>query len=420
MTACTSKEESVWKQHLEKQASTASQLHSECHDYYHAIRSTVSLDITPTCAATYYAQSQVRDMHTRRGGVDDLGVQVIIKNTLAVEEDSPPKPTVPQPVKRSHSVLSTSHIPVLSPKRNDRARLETALYDIWTKELLPYPGLPYRRSESAMRVLPHAVMRKISMGSITSTFSKRSASYSTTSHHSRMEEINNSIASRDSRSRLKRAKMPSRVEEASRIPSPAMVDRPATAPQPPAVDFHTAPTAFLPPDFNLDMPIVVKKRELARPVSLESSNPVASPKRPEAIPISTDAKTTPVPESTRSTSGATLVPLLARSSNPFRRRSMSVQKAEKIPLTKEISAMVKEQNIALAARVAATPFADPEPAVNMIGQQVDGHTDPKKPAGSRNTAGRVAKEGNREHEKMSKSLGLRDRSRMKIRRLFMV
>lgn len=71
----------------------------------------------------------------------------------------------------------TNRIPVLAPSRADRIRLETLLADVWTREILPYPGMTSRaRSEHLVRASASSMMRKLSVASIASNFTKRSGS----------------------------------------------------------------------------------------------------------------------------------------------------------------------------------------------------------------------------------------------------
>lgn len=56
-------------------------------------------------------------------------------------------------------------------------RLEALLNDVWTRDTLPFPGMTSRiRTEHIVRNSAHSMMRKLSVASITSNFSKRSAS----------------------------------------------------------------------------------------------------------------------------------------------------------------------------------------------------------------------------------------------------
>lgn len=98
--------------------------------------------------------------------------QVIIKNTNAFKETASCAS-----INRSQSLLTTNRIPVLAPARADRIRLEALLADVWTREILPYPGMTSRaRSEHLVRASASSMMRKLSVASITSNFTKRSGS----------------------------------------------------------------------------------------------------------------------------------------------------------------------------------------------------------------------------------------------------
>lgn len=101
--------------------------------------------------------------------------QVIIKNTSALRDGiSSSSHAV---VNRSQSLLTTNRIPVLAPSRSDRIRLERILADVWTRDKLPYPAMTGRsRGEHLVRSSASSMMRKLSVASITSNFSKRSGS----------------------------------------------------------------------------------------------------------------------------------------------------------------------------------------------------------------------------------------------------
>lgn len=71
----------------------------------------------------------------------------------------------------------TNRIPVLATSRGERVRLETMLSDVWTRDALPFPGMFSRpRNEHPIRASASSMMRKLSVVSIASNFSKRSAS----------------------------------------------------------------------------------------------------------------------------------------------------------------------------------------------------------------------------------------------------
>jgi hypothetical protein len=100
--------------------------------------------------------------------------QVIIKNTSALKENTHTSTTT---INRSQSLLSTNRIPVLAPSRAERARLESLISDIWSRAILPFPGMTGRvRGEHLVRASASSMMRKLSVASIASNFTKRSGS----------------------------------------------------------------------------------------------------------------------------------------------------------------------------------------------------------------------------------------------------
>lgn len=101
---------------------------------------------------------------------------VIVRNTSVEKEATSSSNTT---ISRTQSLLATKgRIPVLAPSRGDRARLEALLSDVWTREVLPFPGMTTRaRNEHIIRTSAQSMIRKLSVTSITSTFTKRSASF---------------------------------------------------------------------------------------------------------------------------------------------------------------------------------------------------------------------------------------------------
>ncbi|KAL8981066.1 MAG: hypothetical protein Q9205_004030, partial [Flavoplaca limonia] len=97
------------------------------------------------------------------------GAQVIIRNTTAVKED---KEGVSHSLGRSKSMMTASRVPILAPKRIERARMESSLADVWSRDRLPFPGI----KDNHIRASASSMMRKISRASFSSTFSKISSS----------------------------------------------------------------------------------------------------------------------------------------------------------------------------------------------------------------------------------------------------
>lgn len=81
-------------------------------------------------------------------------------------------------------------MPVLAPPRSERARLEALLTDVWSRETLPFPGMPTRsRSEHLVRTSASSMIRKLSVASITNSFAKRSGSVSRKASKSTNDEM---------------------------------------------------------------------------------------------------------------------------------------------------------------------------------------------------------------------------------------
>ena len=186
--------------------------------------------------------------------------QAIIKNTQAQKIPEAGQSTISLPVARSQSHLSTNHIPTLAPRRAERIRLETALSDVWTKDILPFPGMTPRRAENPIRASANSVMRKLSMASIASNFSKRSPSYSSLGHNRSEESFRTT----------------GRSSQQGGKNHATHVDK---RPCPTVVDFHNSPAAFLPTDFELQDRPSDRHRRLGNRAGLNERSSERSVKR---------------------------------------------------------------------------------------------------------------------------------------------
>ena len=227
----------------------------------------VSLDIEPLGPVFGHADSLVRRMSVHRAatlGAKTNLTQVIIKNTQAQKPLESPPTFSPGVVTRSQSLLSSNYIPTLAPRRAERIRLETALEEVWTKDILPFPGISNRRVENQIRASANSVMRKLSMASIASNFSRRSPSFSSMSNI-RSED------SHDSRAHIVSQGNPRTAPVSNRQPAPAVVN------------FHNAPAAFLPTDFELqDLRPSSRRRRLSNHAGgAERSTEKPTPARPK-------------------------------------------------------------------------------------------------------------------------------------------
>jgi hypothetical protein len=269
LSACSPQEEYVWKTQLRDRIVCETHNFVEGQSSMQDMFSSLSLDIKSLGPVFGHADSLVRRMSVHRAatlGAKNNTSQVIIKNTQAQKSLEAPPTFSSSTVTRSQSLMSAHHVPTLAPRRAERIRLETTLEDVWTKDMLPFPGMSNRRVETQIRASANSVMRKLSMASIASNFSRRSPSFSSMSN-TRSEDSFGSRVHKMSQGNL-------RARSANdRRPAPAVVD------------FHTAPAAFLPTDFELEdaRPSSRRRRLANRAVGNERSSDKNTPGRPKRV-----------------------------------------------------------------------------------------------------------------------------------------
>jgi hypothetical protein len=269
LSACSPQEEDIWKTQLRKRIVCETHDYVEGQSYMQEMFSSLSLDIKSLGPVFGHANSLVRRMSVHRAatlGAKTNTSQVIIKNTQAQKLPDAPPTFSPSTVARSQSLMSANHVPILAPRRAERIRLEAILEDVWTKDVLPFPGMTNRRVENQIRASANSVMRKLSMASIASNFSRRSPSFSSMSN-TRSDDSFGSRVHKVSQGNL-------RARSATdRRPAPAVVD------------FHTAPAAFLPTDFELEdaRPSSRRRRLANRAVGNERSSDKSTPARPKRV-----------------------------------------------------------------------------------------------------------------------------------------
>ncbi|UKZ77861.1 hypothetical protein TrVFT333_005587 [Trichoderma virens FT-333] len=175
MTACTSKEETEWRARLSRPARDGQGVKSP------DVFSTIHMNIKSLGAIFGKQGTLVRRISIQRattvGAAKSPLCQVILRNTNVLR-DHGGNASATLAINRSQSLLTTTtRIPVLAPPRGERARLEAILADVWSREVLPFPGMTMKsRSENLVRSSASTVMRKLSVASFASTFTKRSAS----------------------------------------------------------------------------------------------------------------------------------------------------------------------------------------------------------------------------------------------------
>lgn len=253
LTACSAVEADAWRRQMNARIEAQAQATCEGSENVFELQSPLVSEMRSVGKAFGKPGSFVRRMSVHRtatvGPTTDLN-QVIIKNTQGVKEVLDNSSHTSLQIPRSQSVVTPSHVQTLAPRRADRVRLESVLSDVWTKDLLPYPGMQPRRSDP-IRASANHVIRKFSMASITSNFSssKRSASY-TSIAQSKKEDM-----------------PPPKIKNGGR-------NRAYTKPgRLPLVDFHNAPEAFLPADFELQDPSAKRNKSALRTFTMTMERP---------------------------------------------------------------------------------------------------------------------------------------------------
>lgn len=181
MSACSAREEEEWRKQLDERISVEGvEALDGAHDANDML-ALLSLNIKTLGNVYGQPESFARKISIRRALTLNPKAhqsQVIIKNTEARPNNTVSHSTASLPIARSQSLLSAANVPILSPRRSERAQLEHALSDVWTRDVLPYPGIGPKRIENPIRASATSVMRKLSMASIANSISKRSASIS--------------------------------------------------------------------------------------------------------------------------------------------------------------------------------------------------------------------------------------------------
>lgn len=260
LTACSAAEATVWRQQLTHQIDKQAAAVTEGARNTFELQSPMMADMRAISKAFGKPGTFARRVSVHRTatvGPTSYLNQVVIKNTQAVKEalDSSSTSSLP----RSQSVATPSHVQTLAPRRIDRIRLETLLGDVWSKDLLPYPGMVVRRS-GPLRAGANHVIRKFSMASIASGFpsSKRNASFGSMAQSLRKEDV-----------------VPgTRLVKGGGLGGGGGQQQRSKRPTRPAlIDFHSTPEAFLPADFELEDPNTKRKRSALRTFTLTMERP---------------------------------------------------------------------------------------------------------------------------------------------------
>ncbi|KAK4147627.1 uncharacterized protein C8A04DRAFT_33791 [Dichotomopilus funicola] len=191
LTGCSAKEELEWRARLRnnnldtESDGSSDQMRAEYFNF-------LSLNIKALGTVFRKPGTMARKISVHRAttiGPKSPLCQVILKNTSAAKDTHNSNNSgVNSPINRSQSLLShnnsnsnpSARIPVLAPERAERARLEALLSDVWTRNVLPFPGITTRsRSEHLVRASASSMMRKLSAVNITGSFGRRTTSLAT-------------------------------------------------------------------------------------------------------------------------------------------------------------------------------------------------------------------------------------------------
>ncbi|KAI4133656.1 MAG: hypothetical protein LQ341_006145 [Variospora aurantia] len=177
--ACSAKEENEWTQTTIQCIKETSRMQKDEIRMTAPIYTALTLHVTPLGPVFGMPGSVTRRLLIQRAATVHSrtnGTQVIIRNTTATKENKDESDSIFGSIGRSKSVLTASRVPILAPKKTERARLESLLSDVWSRDRLPYPGMSSHRGDHPLRASASSMMRKLSRASIGSTFSKRSVS----------------------------------------------------------------------------------------------------------------------------------------------------------------------------------------------------------------------------------------------------
>lgn len=180
-SACSNKEQEQWESHLQSLSTSQCQESVDKQIITPERFSMLSLDIKAVGRVLGHPGSLVRRLSMQRAatvGSRPGLCQVIIKNTVSSrDQGEASKADRSGAIGRSQSVVSTTNrVTILAPRRAERVRIEQDMADVWSKELLPYPGMGLQHLEQHIRASASSVLRKLSRSSLAASLGKRSAS----------------------------------------------------------------------------------------------------------------------------------------------------------------------------------------------------------------------------------------------------
>jgi hypothetical protein len=175
LSACSATEEKHWKMELLRaSAALPGTLPTESLEPRKFFMSTLQvkpLDHTDSASALLTRRSSMRSL----ASLVNLRLQleqVVIENTHSLcHHDEARQTHKGGKIERSHSVTKTDSSTLLAPRREDRIKLERDISNIYTRDILPFPGMVNAKDH-----LGNSIIRKISFPT---PFSRRSSSITT-------------------------------------------------------------------------------------------------------------------------------------------------------------------------------------------------------------------------------------------------
>jgi len=208
LCACSSHEEEQWRSRLLEYSTKEGQRQAEDDVGLPPRYALLNLKMKSLGQAFRQSENSVRPLSLQRASTIPRGAscQVIIKNTNAIKDHQSRNISPSDSMGRSQSLMANNRVPILAPKRTERTRMEHGLAGVWTRELLPYPGMGGQRGENMIRNSASSMLQRLRGASLSSTFSKRSTSVSSLAD-SRSEHLQESVSQIDDQSAKKRPKL---------------------------------------------------------------------------------------------------------------------------------------------------------------------------------------------------------------------
>jgi hypothetical protein len=182
MSACSASEEEAWTKALRSE-NAASVGDSESGKQ---IPSAIGIDLKAIGVVFGQAGTLTRRLSIQRAatvGNRHSVCQVIIRGTHHAHDLQDLRQSSIA-INRSQSHLTTHRTAVLAPKRSERAKMESSLNTVWTRDTLPAPSTHASRGGQIIRASAGSLVRKLSLASIHAPFGRRSASLTLNSKRS--------------------------------------------------------------------------------------------------------------------------------------------------------------------------------------------------------------------------------------------